>query len=296
MTDPLGGELPHYTPGSHIEIKTPHGLYRHYSLIRDGKHPTAYELGIKRMSNGRGGSMEITNDLVIGQTIEVGYPENYFELETADEYLFIAGGIGITPILSMMEHLKQIGHTNYRLIYCTRSLGQTPYLDRIRTLIDPEKLIVHHDEGSASNQFDFWPYLAQPKQAHIYCCGPTPMMDDIRGMTGHWEEAYVHFEDFGSSQTNTPLSTAGNTAFEIKHAKTGRVYYVPEDKTILEALRAEDINLPSSCESGTCGTCLVRLVDGEADHRDFILDSKRQSTEILICVSRSHSPLLVLDW
>jgi phthalate 4,5-dioxygenase reductase subunit len=248
------------------------------------------------MVNGRGGSIEIVDDLIIGQEIEVSEPENFFTLDPAAEYLFIAGGIGITPILSMLEYLKMIGHDHVHLIYCTRSLAQTPYLNRILSYLKPEQLTLHHDEGSIAKQMDFWPFLAEPNDGLIYCCGPSPMMEDIKGMTGHWDEGSVRFEDFGSSQTKSPMQLEGNTSFAVKHAKTGTVYQVPEDQTILEALRDQGVSLPSSCESGTCGTCLVNLIEGEADHRDFILDSKRQQSEILICISRSKSPVLVLDW
>ncbi len=296
LCNPSGDLLPSFTPGSHIEVKTPNGLYRHYSLIGDGKSPNQYELGIKKMANGRGGSVEIVDDLLIGQEIQVSVPENFFHLDHANEYLFIAGGIGITPILSMIKHLQDINHHNFHLIYCTRSLAQTPYLNYLLELIKPEQLTLHHDEGSTSNQIDFWPYLAEPKEGLIYCCGPSPMMEDVKGMTGHWDEGSVRFEDFGSSPTKLPMSSEGNTSFEVKHAKTGNNYPIAQDKTILESLREQGVSLSSSCESGTCGTCLVRLISGEPDHRDFILDSTRQQSEILICISRSKSPVLVLDW
>jgi phthalate 4,5-dioxygenase reductase subunit len=296
LSNPSGNSLPSFTPGSHIEVQTPNGLYRHYSLIGDGKVPNEYQLGIKKMANGRGGSIELVDDLQIGQEIQVSLPENFFALENADEYLFIAGGIGITPILSMIEHLRDIGHENFHLIYCTRSLAQTPYLNRLQNTLKPEQLTLHHDEGSLSNQLDFWPFLAEPKEGLIYCCGPSTMMEDIKGMTGHWEEGTVRFEDFGSSQTKVPISTENNAPFDVRHAASGNNYHIPADQTILESLREQGISLPSSCESGTCGTCLVRLVEGEADHRDFILDSTRQQSEILICISRSKSSVLVLDW
>ncbi len=296
LSDPTGNLLPSFEPGAHIEVKTPHGLYRHYSLIGAGNAPHTYELGIKRMANGRGGSMEMVDELLVGQEIQVSLPENFFALEKADEYLFIAGGIGITPIMSMIEHLHEIGHDHYHLIYCTRTLDQTPYLNQLKNMLKPEQITLHHDEGLLSNQLDFWPFLALPKDGLIYCCGPSAMMEDIRGMTGHWEEGTVRFEDFGSSQTKPPLSAEDNSPFEVKHATSGHTYQIPANQTILESLREQGISLPSSCESGTCGTCLVKLVEGEADHRDFILDQARQQSEILICISRSKSPVLVLDW
>ena len=296
LSNPSGDSLPSFTPGSHIELKTPNGLYRHYSLIGHGTMPNEYELGIKRMNNGRGGSIEIVDHLEIGQEIQVSVPENFFSLDPATEYLFIAGGIGITPILSMIEYLRDIGHENFHLIYCTRSLAQTPYLSRILQLIKPEQLTLHHDEGSISQQMDFWPFLAEPKDGFIYCCGPSAMMEDIKGMTGHWEEGSVRFEDFGSTPSQVLFTSDENTSFAVKHATTGNIYQIPQDKTILESLRDQGISLPSSCESGTCGTCLVHVIEGKPDHRDFILDSTRQESEILICISRSKSPILVLDW
>ena len=296
LSDSTGNLLPSFGPGAHIEVKTPRGLYRHYSLIGAGDEPYTYELGIKRMANSRGGSMAMVDELLVGQEIQVSLPENFFTLEKADEYLFIAGGIGITPILSMIEHLHETGHDHFHLIYCTRTLDQTPYLNRLKNMLKPEQLTLHHDEGSLSDQIDFWPFLAEPKDGLIYCCGPSAMMEDIRGMTGHWDEDTVRFEDFGSSQTKPHLSAENNLPFAVKHAASGHTYQIPAHQTILESLREQGISLPSSCESGTCGTCLVKLVEGEADHRDFILDQARQQSEILICISRSKSPVLVLDW
>jgi phthalate 4,5-dioxygenase reductase subunit len=217
----------------------------------------------------------------------VGPPENDFSLVAASKYLLIAGGIGITPILSMARALAAQG-TPFKLIYCTRSPEETAYLDEVAAI---PGATVHHDQGDIDNFYDFWDHFETPSTEHVYCCGPAPLMEEIKALSGHWAEGRVHFEDFAGVEA----VRADDTAFSVKLASSGREILVPADRTILEALRDAGEKTVSSCESGTCGTCKCRLVSGEADHRDLVLMDEEKSDYIMICVSRAKSGDLVVD-
>ena len=146
------------------------------------------------------------------------------------------------------------------------------------------KIVVHHDEGDIANAYDLWPVFENPTKAHIYCCGPRPLMEAVRDMTGHWPEHAVHFEDFGSDLVRPK---ADDVPFTVKLARSGEIFEVPVGGTILEVVRAHGVRVPSSCESGTCGTCKTRLLAGTADHRDLFLPEDERADHIMICVSRS---------
>jgi phthalate 4,5-dioxygenase reductase component len=153
------------------------------------------------------------------------------------------------------------------------------------------KVVLHHDNGDPDQAYDLWPVLEEQRGAHLYCCGPKGLMDAVRDMTGHWSNVAVHFEDFvGASATR-----ADDKPVIVKLAKSGKKVQVPADRTILDALRHEGLVLPSSCESGTCGTCRTRYLSGEPDHRDLVLSDREKKNEIMICVSRSNTAELILD-
>ena len=154
------------------------------------------------------------------------------------------------------------------------------------------KVVVHHDHGDPGKSLDLWPVLEKPKGTHLYCCGPKGLMDAVRDMTGHWPTSAVHFEDFGAGKT---ARTADDKPFVVRLGEDGEPIDVPANVSILEALRAQGHRIPSSCESGTCGTCRMKLLAGEADHRDLVLTDTERLSEIMVCVSRAHSPELVVD-
>ena len=198
---PDGGELPAFTAGAHVLVKTPNGLIRRYSLANAPQERDRYVIAVKREENGRGGSISLVDGAKAGDTIEVSAPRNDFELAgNPASYLFIAGGIGITPIRSMIHHLRNTGGKPYKLYYLSRSPEMTAFRDEF---IAPEyrgKAIVHHDLGDVDQSLDLWPVLEKPKGAHLYCCGPRGLMEAVRDMTGHWSPAAVHFEDFGAGK------------------------------------------------------------------------------------------------
>src|SRR5581483_2784866 len=199
-------------------------------------------------------------------------------------YTFIAGGIGITPILSMIRYLKSSGGPKFKLYYCTRSKEQTAFREELSAPEFRGQVVMHHDGGDLDKALDLWPALENPK-GHVYCCGPRGLMDSVRDMAGHWNASNVHFEAFSDAQSHKP----DDRAFRVRLARSGAVVEVPADKTILEAIRAACFEAPSSCESGTCGTCKTKLRAGEPDHRDLVLAERERAGNIMICVSRAKS-------
>lgn len=290
LVDPTGADLPPFTAGAHVTVATPSGARRTYSLAGDPEERQRWLLGVKAERGGRGGSASLVDGVAEGDTLPVSTPVNDFPLGPAPSYLLIAGGIGITPVMAMVRHLARAG-ADWRLVYCTRSPELTAFRDDLAAFGD--RVTVHHDGGDPARIYDFWPLFEKPGKTHVYCCGPRPLMDEVRDMTGHWPAAAIHFEDFAS---DVAAARPDDTAFTVRRAATGETVEIPAGATILETLRAHGHDLASSCESGTCGTCKTRLVEGEADHRDMVLTDDERGDHIMICVSRARSGTLVLDW
>jgi len=285
--------LPAFTAGSHIAVRAPSGALRKYSLCNDPGEPDRYVVAVKREVPGRGGSVSLVDGTRAGDLLPCSEPENNFALaERAANFLFIAGGIGITPIMAMVRHLKSTGRGRFKLYYCTRTPQATAFLEELTMPAFHGQVRIHHDQGDPARALDLWPLLERPSDAHLYCCGPRAMMEAVRDMTGHWSRAAVHFESFAdAAQTRT----AEDRAFSVRLARSGEVVEVPANVSILEALRARGHPVPSSCESGTCGTCRTRLLGGDADHRDLVLSDAERADNIMVCVSRARSAELVLD-
>jgi phthalate 4,5-dioxygenase reductase subunit len=291
LRSPGDGELPAFTAGAHIAVRVPNGQLRKYSLCNDPAERQRYVFAVKREIDGSGGSIGLIDNTRIGDELAISAPRNDFALvKSPAGYLFIAGGIGITPIMSMVRHLKSTG-SRFKLYYCTRSASATAFGEELSAVEFGGQVVLHHDSGDPSRSLDLWPLLERPKGAHLYCCGPRPMMQAVRDMTGHWSPASVHFEAF----TDTAKSKPDDRAFKVRLARSGEIIEVPVGVTILEALRNRGHQVPSSCESGTCGTCRTRLVSGEADHRDLVLSEGEHHTAIMVCVSRARSDELVID-
>ncbi|CAH2913204.1 MAG: Flavodoxin reductases (ferredoxin-NADPH reductases) family 1; Vanillate O-demethylase oxidoreductase (EC [uncultured Paraburkholderia sp.] len=293
LRDEATRELPAFTAGAHLTVRAPNGANRNYSLCNDPDETDHYVIAVKRDTAGRGGSISMTDELAEGDRIEVSEPRNEFGLsERARSFLFVAGGIGITPVLSMMRHLKATAGPRFKLYYVSRSPETTAFLDELSSPEWKPHVVIHHDHGDLANAFDFWSIFEKPGSgAHVYCCGPRALMDGVRDMTGHWPTGTVHFESFGVDQSRA----SENTAFSVKLQRSGRSFEIPKDRSILEILRDNGIRAPSSCESGTCGSCRTTLCAGEADHRDMVLGDDEKRDQIMICVSRAKSGELVLD-
>jgi phthalate 4,5-dioxygenase reductase subunit len=288
-----GGALPAFTPGAHVELQVPSGVRRNYSLCNDPAERDRYVIAVKREDTGRGGSISLVDTAKTGDTLLVSAPRNDFALRgNPVSTIFIAGGIGITPILSMVRHLQATGGKPFKLYYLTRTRAMTAFHDELRLPEWRGKVTIHHDNGDPAQAFDLWPVLEQPRGAHVYCCGPRPLMAAVRDMTGHWPASAVHFEDFSAG---TSTAQAGDRAFTVRLARSNAAYVVPEGASILEILRQNGHNIASSCEAGSCGTCRTGLLGGEADHRDLVLAEHERGHAIMLCVSRARGDELLLD-
>jgi phthalate 4,5-dioxygenase reductase subunit len=283
-----GGDLPPFSAGAHVTLQIPNGDLRKYSLCNDPGERDRYCIAVKRDAIGRGGSVNLIDEAKQGDDIAMSEPRNDFELVAAQHYLFIAGGIGITPILSMIRHIRATGQGKFKLIYLTRSAETTAFLDELKAPEFRGMVTIHHDQGEMDNALDLWPVLEKPGMAHLYCCGPRGLMQAVRDMTGHWSSARVHFEDFTPAGA---MTKPDDVAFNVKLAQSGESYEVPVGKTILDVLRAHGHDVPSSCESGTCGSCRTKLLAGEVDHRDLALADYEKADSLMVCVSRGLSDI-----
>jgi len=290
--DPGGQPLPQFTAGAHITIRVPNGLLRKYSLCNDPAERNVYQVAVKREANGRGGSSNLIDKVRAGDEIMVAPPINDFALpQRAQDFLFIAGGIGITPIMAMIREVQHQGK-RFRLFYCTRSPETTAFTEALAAPEFAGKVVIHHDHGDPTCSLDLKPILAERRnREHLYCCGPRPLMEAVRRMTDHWSSTAVHFEAFSEAETHK----ADDKPFRVRLARTGKVVEVPVTKTILEVLRENGLDVPSSCETGTCGTCRTKMLAGEADHRDLVLAEHERADHIMICVSRARSDEITLD-
>jgi phthalate 4,5-dioxygenase reductase subunit len=270
----------------------PNGLLRKYSLCNDPAERDRYQIAVKRENDGRGGSRSLIDDVTAGDELTVTAPVNDFGLPPrAQDFLFIAGGIGVTPIVAMIHQVMAEGK-RFRLFYCSRSPEVTAFRDALSAPQFRDTVTIHYDQGDASRSLDLRPILAERKnREHLYCCGPRPLMEAVRAMTDHWSPTAVHFEAFSEAETHKP----GDKVFTVKLARSGDVLEVSTSKTILEVLRDHGLDVPSSCETGTCGTCRTKLLEGEADHRDLVLAEHERKDTIMICVSRGRSGKITID-
>src|SRR5689334_8232188 len=284
--------LPEFSAGAHIAVRVPNGLLRKYSLCNDPAERERYQIAVKRESNGRGGSCSLIDGVKSGDQITITAPVNDFALpQRAQDFLFIAGGIGVTPMMAMIRQVMAEGK-RFRLFYCSRSPETTAFRDELSGPEFKDKVVIHYDEGDVSRSLDLRPILAERKnREHLYCCGPRPLMEAVRAMTDHWSPTAVHFEAFSEAETHK----ADDKAFKVRLTRSGAVLDVPTDRTILEVLREHGLDVPSSCETGTCGTCRTKLVAGVADHRDLVLAEHERKDTIIICVSRARGNEITID-
>lgn len=298
LADPSGAVLPDYMAGAHVDVHLPNGLIRQFSLCGPAADKHSYLLGILKESHGSGGSEFIHNNIRAGDLLEISEPKNMFKLSSlAERHLLIGGGIGITPILSMVYALEQ-QEAEYALHYCSKSPERTAFRREVADAVQHGKLHFHFDGGNPKNGLNVKAALRDHADGtHLYCCGPEGLMNAVRDFSSHWPAGTVHFEYF--SQDALPASesddTAEDTEFRIRLAGSGQVLTVPSYKTIVDVLRENGVFVETSCEDGFCGTCLTRYLEGEPIHRDEVLDDEDQEEYVLICCARSKSPELVLD-
>lgn len=290
--------LPPFEVGAHITVDTPGGHTRSYSINNDPADGSRYLIAVRRTGEGRGGSLSLVDDTAVGDTLTISEPRNSFPLHAATRYLLIAGGIGITPIRAMLLSLLGAGIRDVHLIYLTRSAAETAYYDELTDPALAEFVTLYHRAEHGGAPFDFWPYLEDPgadapgtpaADRRIFCCGPDSLQEEIRALTMHWRPSTVHFEDFNGVSAFGEMSAP----FRARWTPTGEQIEVSAQETLLDALRREGATIASSCESGTCGTCRIRLISGEAVHRDVVLTPAERADFIMPCVSRAEEEIVV---
>ncbi|TGN77939.1 oxidoreductase [Streptomyces bauhiniae] len=279
-----GSDLPAWEPGAHLDLVLPSGLVRQYSLCGDPANSSVYEVAARLVEDGRGGSREVHEQLTEGLELEVRGPRNRFPLVEAPAYVFVAGGIGITPVLPMLRALSE--DVDVRLLYCGRTRASMPFLKEAAALVGDGCTVVAEDEDGRPDLTALLTGL--PEGAVVYCCGPEGLMAAVEAALP--EGTALHLERFA------PRTAGGeDTAFEVELRRSGRTLTVPADSTVLAAVRRELPDTLYSCEQGFCGTCQQRVLEGEVDHRDELLTDGERDDSMLICVSRARGERLVLD-
>jgi ferredoxin-NADP reductase len=297
---PDGNPLPPYEPGAHIDLHLPNGLVRNYSLIVANPEPGTYTFGIKRDPASRGGSRYIHDELRVGKTVKISAPRNNFPLkEDASHVILLAGGIGITPVWCMVQRLQERGRS-WQLYYSCRSRADMAFLETLEGMKLESSAVeistpwqFHFDDEHAGKFIDIAGIVAQaPKDAHLYCCGPTPMLNAFEAATKDWPREQIHIEYF------TPRAEpAKKGGFTVELARSHQEFFVPEGRTILEVLLDEGVDVDYSCELGICGACEQRVISGVPEHRDAILTEEEhaENSRVMICCAGCKSDRLVLD-
>ncbi|GAA4366723.1 PDR/VanB family oxidoreductase [Paeniglutamicibacter cryotolerans] len=287
---PDGSALLPFEAGAHLNVEGPSGIRRSYSLTNDPEETDRYVIAVSRDEAGRGGSMDLVDHAAPGTDLLITWPRNGFELVKAERYLFIAGGIGITPIRSMATVVTRRPGTSSTLLYLGKERSKMAYLEDLLPT-DTHRVDIHAS-AERGGRADLWDYLAVPDDGlHVYCCGPAPLMEQVRLSTVHWRRRNIHLEDFSGVGTGA----AAAAPFTARWNPTGKLIEVPADRTLLHSLQDAGIELSSSCESGTCGSCELSLLSGEPDHRDLYLEDQERAGSIMPCVSRAVAGPLVLD-
>jgi tetrachlorobenzoquinone reductase len=285
-----GKPFPAYEPGAHIDVHLPNGIVRQYSLIEAEPDPTRYTIGVKRDPASRGGSRYVHDELRVGKSFQISAPRNNFPLvENASHVVLFAGGIGITPIWCMVQRLAKLGRS-WKLYYACRSRSDMAFLRALEAMSCAQ---FHFDDESEEKFLDVASIVAAtPADAHLYCCGPTPMLKAFEAATANWPRDHIHIEYF------TPKQEAAKTGgFVVELARSGQEFVIPEGKSILQVLLDAGVDVDYSCELGICGACEQRVISGTPEHRDAILTEEEQAanTKVMICCAGCKSERLVLD-
>ncbi|WP_405781309.1 PDR/VanB family oxidoreductase [Streptomyces sp. NBC_00859] len=287
-----GERLASWTPGAHLDLVLPSGLVRQYSLCGDPADRNAYTVATRLVEDGRGGSREVHEQLRQGAEIETRGPRNRFPLAGAASYVFVAGGIGITPVLPMLRAAEEAG-AQWRLVYCGRTRASMPFLAEVAALARSSErgggagrvTVVPQDEAG----YPELEFGADPPGTAYYCCGPEGLLGAVSAALPAGAE--LHLERF-APQART---AADADSFDVELRRSGRTVTVAPGSTVLAAVRTAVPDVAYSCEQGFCGTCQQRVVEGRVDHRDELLTDAEREDSMLICVSRARGGRLVLD-
>jgi len=291
-----GAALPAYQPGAHIDLHLPNGLVRQFSLVVPEAAPQSYLVGIKLDAESRGGTRYIFDHMKVGDVIKISAPRNNFPLvEDAEHVTLFAGGIGITPIWCMVQRLAALGRS-WKLYYACRSRADMAFIAELEK-IDEKFRHLHFDDEAGGNVLDIAAAVAAaPPGAHLYCCGPNPMLKAFELATADRPRKLIHVEYF------TPKEEAASDenklgGFWVELARSGEEYFIPEGKKILEVLFDAGVDVDYSCELGICGACETKVISGIPIHHDSVLSEEEQAanTKVMICCAGCKTERLVLD-
>ncbi|HEY0375129.1 MAG TPA: PDR/VanB family oxidoreductase [Amnibacterium sp.] len=292
LVRPDGGALPRWSPGAHIDVVLPGGLgERQYSLCGDPADAGTWRIGVLREEAGRGGSVWL-HDRAAGDPVTVRGPANHFAFEPfpGREYVFVAGGIGITPIAAMIRAAEGAG-VAWRLVYAGRSRGTMAFLDELIGRHGDRVQVFASDEGVRA---DVPALLAEAPNAVVYCCGPARLLAAVEEACAGRPSGHLHLERFEAKVLGAPVF---DEPFEVELLLSGITVTVPPERSILEVVEDAGVLALSSCRVGTCGTCETPIVDGEVDHRDSVLSPEEQDDNfaMMICVSRAACPRITIE-
>ena len=296
LVDPAGADLPPFTAGAHLDVHLPNGVIRQYSLCNCPSERHRYVIAVLRDAQGRGGSTALHQSLRVQDMATVSHPRNNFSLGTqAGKVILLAGGIGVTPLKSMAHALDAAG-VPFELHYCARNAESVAFATELAGPWKHGKPTFHFDHGNPAAGLDIAGLLRTVEPgAHLFYCGPPGFMQACANAAAHWPAGAVHCEHFKAPDMARLASDAVPGSFTVKIASSGQRIDIAPGVSIADALNAAGVRVETSCQSGLCGTCKVRYLEGEVDHQDMILDDGEHQQWLTACVSRATSALLVLD-
>lgn len=293
LVDPRGRDLPPFTAGAHVALRWGGAPWRDYSLWNDPAERRHYCIAVL-CERARGGlSVQLHDEVRVGEEVEVSRPRNDFPLaEDAERHLLLAGGVGITPLYAMLATLRR-RRAAFELHYCARAPEDAAFREELAVLAAQGHVHFHHDGGDPARGLDIAGLLRERRAGtHLYYCGPPGLMAAAAAACAHWPAGTVHCEDFGGAVIDPP---AEDRPFRVRLAKSGGEYEVAPGETIVEVLRRHGVAVRTSCELGYCGACVTPYRDGMPDHRDQFLDEAGRRRFVMICCARASSPVLELD-
>jgi ferredoxin-NADP reductase len=282
------GRLPAWEAGAHVDVLLPDGRERQYSLC--GSDDEGWSISVLHAPEGRGGSAWVHSSVREGDHLHVRGPRNRFPLVPADRYVFVAGGIGITPVVAMVRALEAAGRTSWTLTYGGRTRDSMAFLAELEALGDRVTVVPQDTDGL----IDLGRALGTPAiGTAVYCCGPEPLLVAVERACRSWPPGALHVERFAPVE----VDATGDREFEVVAVRSGITATVAVGDTILQVLEDQGVSLPTSCGEGVCGTCETVVLEGEVDHRDAVLTEAEQATHtmMMVCCSRAKGDRLVLD-
>lgn len=290
LVDPDHWELPPFRPGAHVDLHLPGGMVRTYSLCNDPADHRRYVVAVKREADGRGGSLRLHDEIEVGDAIGVSLPRGGFDLpDEVTRFGFLAGGIGVTPFLSVAAHLKRIGRPKFMLHMISR--GAPPLADLLAPLMKSGHLVVH--DTSVSGRPNVAELVGRPlSDVALGCCGPESLIDDFEQASRDWPAHRIHVERF----VPPPLPVDPDAKpYVLALARSKLEVFVPAGKSMLTALSEAGVDIPASCCGGICGSCRVDWLEGHPLHRDRVLSPAERQRSLMVCVAGSADDRLVLD-